>query len=1558
MEMVTDKKTQEAARAKLTKVYQFLQALDQMRNPVKTTVDQQLWSMWLRDFPTHECIEVRPIVADYQEDADSDAREENELGDAGLSDESAQPGTSAPSPYLFKVRRPTLTDAPTPPPELTGWLKDGWQRVEGTAEYLPTIEESNEDNLPTVIRFEDYPARPSAFALWSQAREAWLTTERPARQAMAIFERLYSLHNQMERESEQVDLILGDGILAWSRKNEESIHHPLLLQRVQLDFDPSVPQFTVRESDQAPELYTALLRILPDLHANAVSELLADLAENAYPPLGSAATADYLKRIVTQISPHGQFYNQASHSGDKQNPIIVRDPLMFLRRRTLGFGVALERILDDLKQTDTLPTSVLNIVGIETQAKDDLNASQTENSSLLVIDVNGEDERVLLSKEANAEQLQIALRLQTNGAVLVQGPPGTGKTHTIANLLGHLLAQGKSVLVTSHTAKALRVLREKVVKPLQPLCVSVLENDTESRRQMEDAVDAIAERLSALNADTLDAESALLTKHRTELLKDLRDLRNQLQRARQDEYRPIVVAGDSFDPSQAARKVHAEQNSHGWIPSPVALGEPLSLSLGELIDLYASNEQLKPEAERELQMQLPDPGQFLTPADFASLVSTRANLQSADLTFRQDLWTDVVDAAHPASASRPLLATLSAQLISVSEPLKDESPWRITVIAAGKEGGGLQAAWEEFSAEIESVYQQSIQAQPYFLKHGLEVAADLSLEKSLRTVDEILQHLKSGGKLNFLSLLAKGDWKQFIQKTQVDGRSPEQSEHFEALQAWIQLRVTRDKLKARWSRQMTELGGPAVESLGEKPEEIAHQFIQPIQQNLSWYRQQWLPLRQALESQGLRFEALLNEAKEVLGVSNVELVRLRSVIAETLPVILQAQANRLWWADIEAKLQQLAQSVTQALVLAADSVVIQNLQHAITHVDENLYQQAYVQLTALHADALLSRRRQQYLQKLEAVAPTWAAAIRHRSGVHGMGTLPGDVNQAWLWRQLHDELEQRNRTSMEELQAKIADRSHKLRELTAQLVEKKAWSAQVRRTTLGQRQALQGWKLLIRKAGKGTGIRAPRLLAEARKLMPICQSAVPVWIMPMSRVVENFVPGQNRFDVVIIDEASQADVMALTGLYFGNEVLVVGDDEQVSPDAVGQRLEEVQRMIDTYLADIPNGSLYDGKSSIYDLAKTSFPEVQLREHFRCVAPIIQFSNHLSYGGDIRPLRDASEVVRRPATVAYRVEGAMANAKVNEKEAQAVTSLLLAATEHPAYRDATFGVISLLGDDQAMLIESLLRRFLSATEYQKRLIRCGNSAQFQGDERDVMFLSVVHAPAGDGPLRMLADPDNRTRKRFNVAASRARDQMWVVHSLDPQTDLKEGDLRKRLILHAEDPYQFDRQLEELQQRTESEFEKQVLQRLVTAGYRVTPQWWVGGFRIDMVVEGGGKRLAVECDGDRWHPPEKLAEDMARQAILERLGWRFVRIRGSQFFRNPEEAMESVYARLRSLDIPTEGSRDDTQALALADGQASTTGHNDEAAAEIQAWIVRRAAELRREWADADAGVTAR
>src|SRR5207302_11085285 len=126
------------------------------------------------------------------------------------------------------------------------------------------------------------------------------------------------------------------------------------------------------------------------------------------------------------------------------------------------------------------------------------------------------------------------------------------KTHTIANLIGHLLAQGQSVLVTSHTTKALRVLRDHVVEKLRPLTLSVLESDIESRNQLEGAASTIIERLTTGNPKKLEAEAEQLAAQRKELLAQLRKHRQELCQARADDYRHVVFLTTKPPPMDAA----------------------------------------------------------------------------------------------------------------------------------------------------------------------------------------------------------------------------------------------------------------------------------------------------------------------------------------------------------------------------------------------------------------------------------------------------------------------------------------------------------------------------------------------------------------------------------------------------------------------------------------------------------------------------------------------------------------------------------------------------------------------------------------------------------------------------------------------------------------------------------------------------------------------------------------------------------------------------------------------------------------------------------------------
>ena len=1479
--MSLDEKSQRLGRERIARVFRYLKALNEHRNPAKRDLSEQPWALWFRHLPDHSSIQRRAFNG-HQVDEEGD--------------------------FILKVGRPTFTQAPQPPLPIVDWLEGDWEDPDGEVHLAETKANGSEP-----LRFDSEPRRVEAYERWRAQHDAWATTERPARIAMKVFEQLYELYGRIEREAEHIELVLGDGILSWKRL-EGSIYHPILLQRIQLSFNPSVPEFTLIETGKEVELYSALFRSMPDIESKTLARCREELDRGGFHPLGGNDTLEFLRRFVVQLSPRGQFA-EGPPEKESEDPKIGRAPVLFLRTRTLGFATAIEGTLDDLAVRQDLPLALLKIVGLDPPPKEDEQAETFEPGD--------EPEEVLLSKPANPEQIRIAVRLEREGCVLVQGPPGTGKTHTIANLIGHLLAQGQSVLVTSHTTKALRVLRDHVVEKLRPLSVSVLESDLDSRNQLEGSVSTIIDRLTTGNPKKLEAEAEQLAAQRKELLSQLRNCRQELFDARADECRDVVFLKTRFSPSDAARKVAAEAQTHSWIPGPVETGAALPLSSGEVKELYASTETLSVDDEAELARPLPEAKSLLSPDEFDRVAEEHGRLSKAKRSYREELWR--VPLAEPATAA---LDRVLSKALKAVEVLSPEQPWTISVVVAGHEGGTQRADWDALVEMIDELVRETARAKESVLRHAPALAEGIPLEEQLQVVDEILSHYKQGKTVGKLALLTHGSWKRFVTENRVASGQPHTPVHFHALRSQILLAILGRDLEGRWDRQMVPQSAPAWAALSEKPEEGAERFAKEIRRCLRWHAEEWEQLEKELEKAGFLWREFIAEQR---GSDRIEgkLKRLKEVVGVLLPQAFDARKHMARFAEVTAQLETLE----SALKLPQDGPqarVLTRLSGAAHRLAPKDYREAHERLAELDRQRKTAARRRELLAALQLAAPGWAQAIQERRAPHDKSSPPGDDQAAWLWRQLHDELERRGKTSLPALQAQIDRLAPELRKVTADLIERRAWGAQVRRTTPQQQQALVGWLDMVRRIGKGMGKRVPRLIVEASQKMTECRSAVPVWIMPLARAVETFEP-TTRFDVVITDEASQADVMALIAFYMARRVVVVGDHEQVSPSAVGQDVAVVQQLIDEHLEDIPNSVLYDGQMSVYDLARQSFGgAICLTEHFRCVPEIIEFSNHLCYGGKIRPLRDPSKATLKPHIIAHRVEKGRAVNETNPAESLAIASLIRAAIEQPEYKNKSFGVVSLVGDDQALEIERLLLHHLPPAEYESRRVLCGNAAQFQGDERDVMFLSVVDS-AEENPLRLRSEP--MFKQRFNVAASRARDQMWVVHSLDP-ADLKPKDLRRRLIQHAEDPEAVRLLMKQSEESSETPLEHEVHNRLFEAGYRVLPHWRVGYYTIDLVVEGGGRRLAIECDGDKPAAVEQLREDMARQAILERLGWSFVRVRGSEYFMNPEKAMKAVLGRLSELKIRPESGN--------GNQEAPQNGK------EVLERIIRRAAEYREHW----------
>ncbi len=274
----------------------------------------------------------------------------------------------------------------------------------------------------------------------------------------------------------------------------------------------------------------------------------------------------------------------------------------------------------------------------------------------------------------------------------------------------------------------------------------------------------------------------------------------------------------------------------------------------------------------------------------------------------------------------------------------------------------------------------------------------------------------------------------------------------------------------------------------------------------------------------------------------------------------------------------------------------------------------------------------------------------------------------------------------------------------------------------------------------------------------------------------------------------------------------------------------------------------------------------------------------------------------PPLIDVFVKGGFRQADVNATEAKAIVDEIDLILADPELVGRTIGVVTLLGTAQAVYIQKLANERISPVDFIARQIAVGPPPVFQGRERDIMLVSMVLGPNERGAANR---PD--MKQRYNVAMSRARDRMYLFRSVDSAA-FGADTLNGRLIRHFQDPFRVDaRTTRLLRDRCESGFEFDMFDELVKRGYRVEPQVRCGAFKIDFVVEGShGRRLAIECDGDRFHGPGQWSDDMARQRVLERAGWTFWRCFASSWARRRDEVVCDLLQTLEGLGIEPLGS----------------------------------------------------
>ena len=305
-------------------------------------------------------------------------------------------------------------------------------------------------------------------------------------------------------------------------------------------------------------------------------------------------------------------------------------------------------------------------------------------------------------------------------------------------------------------------------------------------------------------------------------------------------------------------------------------------------------------------------------------------------------------------------------------------------------------------------------------------------------------------------------------------------------------------------------------------------------------------------------------------------------------------------------------------------------------------------------------------------APEWAARIlNEQANENSDPVVPLDWQDAWDWAAAQAYLQRIDqRDDLRRLGDERIELDNAIAKTFERLVRERTFYSLGSSMTGPVRAALMMFVTALRKIGKGTGKGAGRHRRDARAAMSQCYGAIPCWIMPSWRVAEQLPSELGSFDLVIMDEASQSDIKEITALLRGKKILVVGDDKQVSPTAAFIEDAKIERLARGFLMNQPFKTILLPGASLYDLAKVMFPDkfVMLREHFRCVEPIIRFSMQF-YPEPLLPLRipTAQERIDPPLVDIYVPDGRRTGDKINLREAEVIVQEIRGLVEDQTSR---------------------------------------------------------------------------------------------------------------------------------------------------------------------------------------------------------------------------------------------------------------------------------------------------
>lgn len=1362
----------------------------------------------------------------------------------------------------------------------------------------------SEDIAPEACEEKFYEVNSSVEAEFEQYYQLWCVwsdKEKKLRKSIQLYDQIFSWKTALAgTSSEPQELVAGIGLIGWILPDTKHKYvYPII----------SIPLEIVSVANGA-------LQIRPRDTAPRI-EMDAFLAQSSLGQVGSLRLeAKALLNDGRKISPfthetYSDVVALISHNIDSrsvvsmddlpsagENPVLTYSWRFFIKRRDSSILCDdIEKLQMELANGAEIPEQPLSLVSPPSE--------QTRNHESVAfrgrggIEGYGKDiQELYFPLPYNKEQITIIEQLTKHPGVVVQGPPGTGKTHTIANIICHYLAEGKRVLVTAEKAHALQTVQEKIPSGVRPLVVSRVGSDQDGRRELQNSIDAILQNLTQLKPAIVE-EEITRAKNQINLAQgEMASIDRKVNEIARAHYSDIVIDDIAQRPNKMADLVVRGHEQYRWFDDVLSLDEKNAapLTQDDVISLRTARRKVGEDLVY-LYATIPDHAQLPSVQKLTDLHEALGRMRHFEYAEKSGkLWALKLNTDAAVDLIRTLLPRVKSALTvrSLFEEESKSSSWMTQLYQ--------RVTDSRYKSEVDAFENMFPDLKALISERAIFIANPVSIpNEALKDPKgiEAIQRAEETGEPFIRFWFTKKELKDAVLAITVSGHYPSTIDEWKWVGKYLKLRARAQSVFARWTSLADLLGVPLL-SLGDMEVTAALKKLELLSLSVDTV---YDIARNIDGSFDADVDALFAIGRPSLTFRNVdELLELENQLNSQLAKI-EISYTKLELLKFQEELANCDGDISKrmrdfSLSLGDDTAVQDVANTYLSYLNRLRDLVGKMDSFQIIADAT---------EKLEqAGASKLANRVSHSAVLDSDydEILPVDWRDAWNWSRIKSYLDSiSDRTVLVDLAFKRKEIEKALARLYEQVSTQQAWLSLKKSASDKVITALNRYKTAIQKIGKGTGKGAVQYRKDAQNAMQDAAEAIPCWVMTHLQVSETVPAKLGLFDLIIVDEASQSTIDVLPVLMRGAKLLVVGDDKQVSPITVGLSIDRIAQLRYKYLAGQPHASTLTPNMSLYDLASSVYASnVMLLEHFRCHPIIIGYSNNTYYDRKIRPLRisKASEKIDPPLVSIYTPEGIRTkhrSANLNKIEAEAIVAEIANLLADDQFAGKTLGVVSLLGPAQAEYIQKLAYDQLDLMELSRRDFACGEASSFQGAERDIIFLSMVATPEECTALSGV-----QYEQRFNVAASRARERMYLVHSVT-RDHLSPKDLRLGLLSYFSNPSAINiSSLEDALNQCESGFEKDVLTELYQRGYQVIPQVPAGGYRLDMVVEGDGDaRLAIECDGDAFHGPEQWPADMARQRALERAGWTFWRCFASTWTISREETLQDLIDTLTRMGI---------------------------------------------------------